>query len=152
MISKRAIDYIKRIDIVEGLSYYLDLKKKGVNYICLCPFHTDKTPSFTVSPRLQKYKCFGCYSSGDIIDFVMKNEHVSFRTACEILSKRYSIDLEKNDSSVYISIKEKELLFMDKVILKIAEESRRLSDEDKKRVIEAKKRISRLNNFLKSKT
>lgn len=82
-------------DIVETIGEYIQIKKAGKNYTGLCPFHSEKKPSFTVSPHKQLFHCFGCGASGNVISFVMKFESVSFIEAMEILAKRYGIKLEK---------------------------------------------------------
>ena len=64
-------------NIVEVISDYVSLKKIGVNYRGLCPFHNEKTPSFTVSPAKGIYKCFGCGKAGSAVNFVMEHEHYS---------------------------------------------------------------------------
>lgn len=81
-------------DIVEVISDYVSLKKSGVNFMGLCPFHSEKTPSFSVSESKQFYKCFGCGEGGDVIQFVMKKENVDFIEAVKILADRYNIQLE----------------------------------------------------------
>ena len=87
-ISKEAIDEIKRAydlkEVVE--SHGIKLRKKGSNYVGLCPFHTEKTPSFTVNPKTNLYHCFGCNAGGDVIGFVCKTENIGFRQAMEKLS------------------------------------------------------------------
>jgi DNA primase len=64
-------DLLNRVDIVEVVGRYVQLKKAGANYSGLCPFHTEKTPSFTVSPAKQFYHCFGCQKHGNAIGFLM---------------------------------------------------------------------------------
>ncbi len=92
-------------DIVQ--QYVPDLKKKGSNYVALCPFHTEKTPSFYVSPQRQIFKCFGCGEGGDVVSFLMKIENISFWEAVKRLAKEAGIDisdfLNKQDSSGYKS-------------------------------------------------
>ena len=82
-------------DIVETIGEYIQIKKAGKSYTALCPFHSEKKPSFTVSPGKQLFHCFGCGASGNVISFVMKYESVSFIEALEILAKRHGIRLEK---------------------------------------------------------
>jgi DNA primase len=67
-----------RIDIVEFVSDYVTLRKSGQNYKGLCPFHSEKTPSFMVSPSKQIFHCFGCGVGGDVVSFLMKHENLSF--------------------------------------------------------------------------
>jgi len=80
-------------DIVEVVGDYVRLKKSGSGFVGLCPFHDEKTPSFHVTPRLGIYKCFGCNASGDIYNFIMEMEGVSFPEALRTLAERYGIDL-----------------------------------------------------------
>ena len=80
MITKETIDKIfdaVRIEEVIG-DFVSDLKKKGVNYMACCPFHDEKTPSFSVSPSKGIYKCFGCGKGGNAINFVMEHEHFTY--------------------------------------------------------------------------
>ena len=80
-------------DIVDIVSEAVLLKKAGKNFIGLCPFHTEKTPSFTVSPDKQIFYCFGCGAGGNVFSFLMKQEGLSFPEAARRLAKRYAIDL-----------------------------------------------------------
>ncbi len=93
-------------DIVDIISEYIPIKKTGKNYTGLCPFHSEKKPSFTVSPIKQLYHCFGCGASGNVITFVMNYESVSFIEAIEILAKKYGITLKKK--SAYSEDKKKQ--------------------------------------------
>jgi DNA primase len=84
-------EYIEKlhdnVDIVEVISKYVKLKKQGRNYVGLCPFHEEKTPSFVVSPEKQIFHCFGCGASGDVIKFIMRIEDVDFKTAVREIAK-----------------------------------------------------------------
>ena len=95
MIKEQIIDKLNSLSIVDVVSEYVQLKKSGVNYKGLCPFHRDKTPSFYVSPEKNVCKCFSCGEGGGPITFLMKHEHVEFTEACRMLGKKYHIDLEE---------------------------------------------------------
>ncbi|MCS6918161.1 MAG: DNA primase [Fimbriimonadales bacterium] len=82
-----------RIDIVELVSQYVKLERAGKNLKGLCPFHTEKTPSFHVSPALNRFHCFGCGASGDVFGFLMRIEGLSFREAMRRLAERAGIEL-----------------------------------------------------------
>lgn len=84
-------ELIERCDIVELINARLPLKKRGANFLACCPFHNEKTPSFTVSPSKQIYHCFGCGVSGNGIGFIMAFERVEFVEAIEILAAQYSL-------------------------------------------------------------
>lgn len=94
-IQDDAIDRIRNsTDIVEVLSDYVPLKKTGQNYKGLCPFHSEKTPSFIVSPSKQLYHCFGCGAGGDIFNFLVRYENLTFPEAVKLLAKRAGINIE----------------------------------------------------------
>lgn len=93
-IPQHKIDQIKQTaDIVEVISQYVNLKLRGKNYVGLCPFHNEKTPSFTVSPDKQIFHCFGCGTGGDVIAFVKTYEKISYVESIQFLANRYQIDL-----------------------------------------------------------
>lgn len=97
---RRQIEEIKhRVDIVDLISRYLEVKPAGKNYKAICPFHNEKTPSLMISPELQTYKCFGCGAYGDIFTFLTEHEHIDFREALEQLAKEAGVKLEKQSSS-----------------------------------------------------
>lgn len=96
-----------RLDIVDIVNRYVQLKQAGKNFSGVCPFHTEKTPSFIVSPELQRYKCFGCGASGDIFNFVQNIEHIDFPETLEKLAKEAGVTLTKRASdSKYSRIEE----------------------------------------------
>jgi DNA primase len=84
-----------RVDIVDVVSDYVPLKRAGRNHKGLCPFHTEKTPSFMVNAEKQIFHCFGCGAGGDIFTFIMKKENMEFREALEILAKRAGVELRQ---------------------------------------------------------
>lgn len=92
------IEEIKaRLDVVDVVGKYVQLKQAGKNFLGLCPFHTEKTPSFIVSPDIQRYKCFGCGESGDIFNFVQNIEHIDFPETLEKLAKEAGVVLVKRN-------------------------------------------------------
>ena len=100
MISPQTIQQItSRIDIIDVLGEFIKLKKRGANYLGLCPFHGEKTPSFTVSPAKEIYKCFGCGKSGNTISFLMEHEKYSYVEALKWLAARYNIEVEETERS-----------------------------------------------------
>ncbi|MCH4895273.1 DNA primase [Marinilabiliaceae bacterium JC040] len=86
-------------EIREVVSDFVTLKKRGVNYIGLCPFHNEKTPSFIVSPSKGIYKCFGCGKGGNAVNFVMEVEQLSYVEALKYLAKKYNIEIEEKELS-----------------------------------------------------
>jgi DNA primase len=96
MIPQETIQQIQnRIDIIEIIGGFVKLKKRGANYLGLCPFHNEKTPSFTVSPSKEIYKCFGCGRSGNTISFIMEHEKYSYVEALRWLATKYNIEIEE---------------------------------------------------------
>src|SRR4030042_3242464 len=85
----------QKIDIVSLINEYVALKKSGRNYKAVCPFHSEKTPSFMVSPELGIFKCFGCGKAGDIFAFIKEIEKVEFGEALKILAKKAGIILKE---------------------------------------------------------
>ncbi|MBN9297289.1 MAG: DNA primase [Filimonas sp.] len=100
MISPQTIQQItNRIDIIDVVGEFVKLKKRGANYLGLCPFHGEKTPSFTVSPGKEIFKCFGCGKSGNTITFLMELEKYSYVEALRWLAGRYNIEIEETEVS-----------------------------------------------------
>jgi DNA primase len=101
MISPNTIQQItNHIDILDVVGEFVKLKKRGTNYLGLCPFHNEKSPSFTVSPAKEIYKCFGCGKSGNSIGFIMEHEKYSYVEALRWLAARYNIEIEETESTV----------------------------------------------------
>src|SRR3984885_7832575 len=100
MIPQETIQQIlSRIDIVEIVGSFVKLKKRGANYLGLCPFHNEKSPSFTVSPAKEIYKCFGCGKSGNSISFLMEAEKYTYVEALRWLANKYNVEIEETESS-----------------------------------------------------
>lgn len=83
--------------ITDVVQEFVSLKKRGVNMLGLCPFHNEKTPSFTVSPAKGIFKCFGCGKGGNAVNFIMEHEHLSYPEALRWLAKRYHIEIEEKE-------------------------------------------------------
>lgn len=104
-ISKQSIDDIRtKADIVTEIGSRLELKKRGINYVGLCPFHAEKSPSFNVSITKQFFHCFGCGKSGDVIQFLMDHDGMQFHEAVHDLGERMGIKVEEDQDEQ--SIKE----------------------------------------------
>ncbi|PZP47048.1 MAG: DNA primase [Pseudopedobacter saltans] len=100
MITPQTIQRITdHIDIVDVIGEFVKLKKRGANYLGNCPFHGEKTPSFTVSPSKEIFKCFGCGKSGNTITFLMEHEHIGYVDALKWLANRYNIEVEETEVS-----------------------------------------------------
>ncbi len=143
------VEQIKdRLDIVEVIQGYIQLNKIGANYKACCPFHNEKTPSFTVSAEKQIWHCFGCGLGGDIFGFVMQIEGVEFKDALRILAERAGVQLEKQNPKLVSQkerleavLKESEMFFQNqlmntaegKMALKYLIEERGISQESIKK-------------------
>ncbi len=93
---ERILDAAQIVDVVQE---FVPLKKRGVNYLGLCPFHNEKTPSFTVSPAKEIFKCFGCGKVGNSVNFVMEHEHLTYPEALKYLAKKYHIEVVEKELS-----------------------------------------------------
>ncbi|MDF1548821.1 MAG: DNA primase [Bacteroidales bacterium] len=92
----KIIDSAEIIDVVQD---FVHLKRRGVNFLGLCPFHGEKTPSFTVSPSKGIYKCFGCGKAGNSVGFIMEHEQLSYPEALKYLAKKYQIEIKEEEYS-----------------------------------------------------
>jgi DNA primase len=99
-----------KIGILDVIGHYVKLRKQGRNYVGLCPFHHEKTPSFTVSPDKEMFYCFGCKASGDMLSFVRKIHNVSLPEAVEIVAKEFNVELPPWRMSTTASRERQELL------------------------------------------
>jgi len=94
MIDQVTVDHIfEAAQIIDVVQEFVTLKRRGVNYLGLCPFHNEKTPSFTVSPAKNIYKCFGCGKGGNPVNFVMEHEKISYYDSLKYLAKKYNIEI-----------------------------------------------------------
>jgi DNA primase len=94
MIDQSTVDRIfDAAQIMDVVQDYITLKKRGTNYLGLCPFHNEKTPSFTVSPAKNIYKCFGCGKGGNPVNFIMEHEKITYYEALKFLAKKYNIEI-----------------------------------------------------------
>lgn len=100
MIPKETIDEIFNACVIEDVvGDFVTLKKRGANYLGNCPFHNEKTPSFTVSPAKGIYKCFGCGKAGNAVNFIMEHEHYTYPEALKYLADKYQIEVEEEEQS-----------------------------------------------------
>ena len=112
-INEEEINTIRsNADIVEIIGDYLELKQKGRNYVAICPFHDDHTPSLVVSKERQIFNCFTCKTGGNVFSFVMKYENVSFPEAIKIVAKKIGYNLKSNYDDVVESKYKKEYEIM----------------------------------------
>jgi DNA primase len=96
LISDQSLERVKQaVDIVEVVSAHTDLRRQGARWVGLCPFHEERTPSFSVDPQEKLYHCFGCGVGGDTIKFVEEKEGLGFAEAVELLAERYGVEVER---------------------------------------------------------
>jgi DNA primase len=93
---ERILDAAQIVDVVQE---FVHLKKRGVNFLGLCPFHNEKTPSFTVSPAKEIFKCFGCGKVGNSVNFIMEHEHLTYPEALKYLARKYHIEVVEKELS-----------------------------------------------------
>src|SRR5258706_9896284 len=114
MISRQSIDEVlERARIEEVVQDFVSLKRRGSNMIGLCPFHHEKSPSFSVSPTRNIYKCFGCGKGGDSVNFVMEHEGYDFPEAIRYLAGKYGIQLDetRQDAETIQAERERETIY-----------------------------------------
>ncbi len=114
MITRETIDnIITATRVEEVIGDFVTLRRRGVNLLGLCPFHNEKTPSFTVSPAKGIYKCFGCGKAGNAVNFLMEHEHLTYPEALKYLARKYNIEIEEAEQTPeqLREITEKESLF-----------------------------------------
>jgi len=100
MISQKSVqDILETVRVEDIVGEFVNLKKRGVNLIGLCPFHAEKTPSFNVSPTRNIYKCFGCGKGGDSVNFLIEHESLSFYEALKYIAAKYNIEVEETQLS-----------------------------------------------------
>ncbi len=129
MISPQVIEEIKyRNDIEEVISSYVTLKRAGSNLLGLCPFHSEKTPSFTVFSGSKSFYCFGCGAGGDVISFIMKSENLDYVDAVRYLGKRVGIEVE-DDAEREQGVKRERILGMNRDAAKFFHESLKASKD-----------------------
>ena len=98
MIDQLTIDRIfAAADIVDVVSDFVPLRRQGANYQACCPFHSEKTPSFVVSPSKGVFKCFGCGKGGNAVTFVMEHESMSYVDALKYLGRKYNIEVHEKE-------------------------------------------------------
>ncbi len=98
MIDQRTVEQIyDAVDIADVVQDFVTLKKRGANYLGLCPFHNEKTPSFTVSASKGIYKCFGCGEGGNAVNFIMKHENLTYYEALKFLAAKYNIEIVEKE-------------------------------------------------------
>jgi len=98
MIDRQTIEKIlDAAQIVDVIQEFVPLKKRGANYLGLCPFHNEKTPSFTVSPSKEIFKCFGCGKVGNAVNFIMEHEHLTYPEALKYLAKKYHVEVVEKE-------------------------------------------------------
>jgi DNA primase len=129
MNTDRILEEIRsKVDIVDFISDYVQLKKSGQNYKGLCPFHSEKTPSFMVSQSKQIFHCFGCGVGGDVVSFLMKHDNLSFNEAKRYIAKKAGIKITDFSLNKRVSEKREKLLRIQNEALKFFAENLKSSD------------------------
>ena len=100
MIDQATIERILEAAPIETvIGEYVNLKRRGANYVACCPFHNEKTPSFTVSPSKGIFKCFGCGKAGNVVRFIMEHEQLSYVEAIRFLGNKFNIPVQDKEET-----------------------------------------------------
>ncbi|MDA0972424.1 MAG: DNA primase [Bacteroidetes bacterium] len=133
MIKPETVNQIfERAHIEDVVGDFVHLKKRGANLLGLCPFHNEKTPSFTVSPAKGLYKCFGCGKGGNSVGFIMEHEHLSYPEALKFLARKYQIEVEEKELSPEekeVADERESLMLITELAMKFFQSSMKDTDE-----------------------
>jgi DNA primase len=113
-------EILSTVQVEEVVGDFVNLKKRGANFIGLCPFHDEKTPSFVVSPSKEIYKCFGCGKAGNSVGFIMEHEKFTYPEALKFLADKYNIEIVEEELS-QDEIKEKDDIASTFIVLSFAQ-------------------------------
>ena len=148
MISPQIIEEIKyRNDIEEVISQYVSLKRAGNNLNGLCPFHSEKTPSFTVFTGTKSFYCFGCGAGGDVISFVMRTENLTYVDALRALAKRSGIEIPEDDKAAQTGVRRERIIEMNKDAARFFHECLKKSKEAQEYVAKRKLSTALIKHF-----
>ena len=131
-IPEHIVENVRQVaDIHDVISEYVNLKKRGRNFFGLCPFHNEKTPSFSVNQDKQIYKCFGCGAGGGVINFVMDVDNIDFITATRKLASMYNIEIADNEKDKYTKDLKSQLLKINSLALNFFQQNLNSSNGEK---------------------
>ena len=148
MISPQIIEEIKyRNDIEEVISQHVSLKRAGTHLHGLCPFHSEKTPSFTVFTGTKSFYCFGCGAGGDVISFVMRTENLTYVDALRTLAKRSGIEIPEDEKSQQMGVRRERIIEMNKDAARFFHECLKNSKEAQEYVAKRKLSTSLIKHF-----
>jgi DNA primase len=151
MLSIKTIDAVRELPISEVLSRHIDLKKSGINFKALCPFHNENTPSFVVSNHKNLWTCFGGCGSGDGIAFAMRHEKMDFIEACKAIALQHGIPIEETETKGKTDEQKREEDLMQKTVTIVAEQYRAALQRQKLQALPwtLKKQWARVYKYLK---
>jgi len=130
MIPQQVIEEIKyRNDLEEVIAQYVTLKRAGSNLVGCCPFHSEKTPSFTVFSQTKSFYCFGCGAGGDVVSFVMRTENLDYVEAIRFLAKRAGIEIQEDERERETGVKRERVLAMNREAARFFHENLKKSSE-----------------------